>query len=157
PYSPSTYLAPGESIRFQYTGVRRRDYDWYQIHFRSMDAGSVIKFAIGRFQLEKGNKATDWSPAPQDAMDYTNTQIDIKAGQVTTNLTSLINTKATQSDINTSILKDKLIEDTRNDNQLPSWYNTNYPRRTVTEFKTTAVMGITGGSTYGLLTTEVLW
>src|SRR5699024_10197948 len=29
-----------------------------------------------------GNKATDWSPAPYDVMDYTNTQINVKAGQV---------------------------------------------------------------------------
>lgn len=88
---------------------------------------------------------------------YVDTQITAKAGEITTSLTSLINTKATKSDINTSILNDKRVKDTRNDNQLPSWYNTNYPRQTVTEFKTTSAMGITGGSTYGLLTTEVIW
>ncbi len=88
---------------------------------------------------------------------YADTKITAKAGEITTSLTSLINTKATQSDINTSILNDKRIKDTRNDNQTPNWYNTNYSRQTVTEFKFTSAMGITGGSTYGLLTTEVVW
>lgn len=50
------------------------------------------------------------------------------------------------------------IKDTRDVNRPPSWYQSNYPKKNVREFKRTAVMGI-GASleTYGVLTTEVPW
>lgn len=44
--------------------------------------------------------------------------------------------------------------DTRNDNRPPSWYWTNYPRQTVTEFKTAKALGLTG-SVYAALETRV--
>lgn len=52
------------------------------------------------------------------------------------------------------------IPDTRNDNQPPSWYWSNYPRSRVTEFKFATVVGLTNaqvGNTYGTLTTVVPW
>lgn len=48
------------------------------------------------------------------------------------------------------------IPDTRNNNQPPSWYFTNYPRQSVTEFKTSSVMGLTG-ETYCYVTTVTGW
>lgn len=49
------------------------------------------------------------------------------------------------------------VKDTRNDNQEPSWYVTNYPRTTVAEFKYCSVLGLTGVGTYCILTTTVPW
>ena len=49
------------------------------------------------------------------------------------------------------------INDTRNDNQLPSWYMKNYPHETVVELKTTRVIGIWSGETYATLVTFVQW
>lgn len=46
------------------------------------------------------------------------------------------------------------IPDTRNDNQPPTWYWTNYPRQTVTEFKTAKALGL-AGSVYAALETRV--
>ena len=46
------------------------------------------------------------------------------------------------------------IPDTRNDNHPPSWYWTNYPKQTVTEFKTAEALGLTG-SVYAALETRV--
>lgn len=48
------------------------------------------------------------------------------------------------------------IPDTRSNNQPPSWYFTNYPRQSVTEFKTSSVMGLTG-ETYCYVTTVTGW
>ena len=50
----------------------------------------------------------------------------------------------------------KMLPDTRNDNQNPQWYMTNYPRQTITEFKNTSKIGLTG-DTYCTLLTEIPW
>ena len=74
-------------------------------------------------------------------------------------ITTINNSYVTQKNINESILSDKQIKDTRNDNQLPSWYMKNYPKQQVKEFKNITVMGLktnTSG-TYGVLTTDVQW
>ncbi len=74
-------------------------------------------------------------------------------------ITTINNSYVTQKAIDESILTDKQIKDTRNDNQLPSWYMSNYPKQQVREFKLNSVMGVktdTSG-TYGVLTTNVQW
>lgn len=48
------------------------------------------------------------------------------------------------------------VKDTRNDNQNPQWYITNYPKKRVQEFKTTTAIGLTG-NTYTWLQTDVPW
>lgn len=48
------------------------------------------------------------------------------------------------------------IPDTRNDNQPPSWYFTNYPKQSVTEFKLCNVMGLSG-EVYCYVTTVTTW
>ncbi len=71
----STYqrenILPGTSKRFIFRGVRRRDYNWFQPRFQVLD-GDVIDVIVGREQIEKGTKATDWSPAPEDMADRAN-------------------------------------------------------------------------------------
>jgi hypothetical protein len=66
-------------------------------------------------------------------------------------------TKTTSTDVANQILTDKTLKDTRNDNQLPSWYFTNYPTQSVHEFKLRSVIGAPGSTTYGTLITKVPW
>lgn len=49
------------------------------------------------------------------------------------------------------------VKDTRNTNENPQWYLTNYPKRSVDEFKTFKILGINTSSAYGVLTTNVPW
>lgn len=49
------------------------------------------------------------------------------------------------------------INDTRDDNRDPSWYVTNYPRRSVVEFKSRTAIGAPGTQFYGDLRTTVRW
>lgn len=49
------------------------------------------------------------------------------------------------------------VKDTRNDNQAPSWYFTNYPKTSVMEFKYCSKIGLTGVGTYCTLLTVVPW
>lgn len=71
-------------------------------------------------------------------------------------IATINNNYVTQQNIDTSILSDKKIKDTRSTNQLPSWYFSNYPAQEVREFKQVSTMGIGSGS-YGILTTNVPW
>jgi hypothetical protein len=49
------------------------------------------------------------------------------------------------------------IKDTRNDNQPPSWYMKNHPKKTVVEFKTAKTIGLSAGETFATLVTFVQW
>lgn len=49
------------------------------------------------------------------------------------------------------------INDTRNDNQPPSWYMKNHPHETVVEFKAANTIGISSGETFATLVTFVQW
>lgn len=49
------------------------------------------------------------------------------------------------------------VKDTRNDNQPPSWYISNYPKTSVMEFKYCSKIGLTGVGTYCTLMTTVPW
>ncbi|WP_407488009.1 phage tail protein [Acinetobacter baumannii] len=57
------------------------------------------------------------------------------------------------------IYKDIQLTDTRNDNQPPAWYWQNHGLKIVREFKTTAVLGLSGlmPDTYVTLETQVPW
>lgn len=68
-----------------------------------------------------------------------------------------ISKRLTSTQVNQAIFADKQIKDTRSDNQSPQWYWTNYPKQTVEEFKASAVIGLSGESTYAILTTNVQW
>lgn len=62
----SQELQPNEAKRVIVTGKLRSNYDWFQHQFRPVNDGDAIEFVIYRAQLEYGNKATDWTPAPED-------------------------------------------------------------------------------------------
>lgn len=155
-----------------------------------LNLGENQKARFSKIKLEKGIKATDWSPSPNDmatlekvvtieanidgintlvASKASQTQVTQLAGQIQTKvesaayntkmtqLDSAINLRVTATNVTAAILADKTIKDTRADNQLPSWYNTNYPKQTVEEFKQRTTMGIAGTATYGKLETKVIW
>lgn len=65
--------------------------------------------------------------------------------------------KAIQDRLNKNAINLVTIKDTRNNNQPPSWYFTNYSRMTVWEFKTCSVIGIAGEGIYCELETKVKW
>lgn len=88
------------------------------------------------------------SLATKSAVNLASTEVINKS---LANLDSTANTKL--SGIATGATNDS-VTDNRNDNQLPSWYRTNFPRRVVNEFKATTALGLTGG-TYGALQTFV--
>ncbi len=141
--------------------------------------GDLVK--ISNPKLEEGNKATDWSPAPEDveadiltaktaaesaAKAYSDTQDNLREitanayadGKVTAAESRAIadataKMEAAKAHANSLVT----VHDTRNDNQPPSWYFTNYPRQTVSEFKTASIIGINGIDTYGILITKVPW
>ncbi|MGU8067766.1 gp58-like family protein, partial [Streptococcus suis] len=83
-------------------------------------------------------------------------RVDSAETAITQNATE-ISKRLTSTQVNQAILADKQIKDTRNDNQNPQWYWSNYPKQTVEEFKASAVIGLTGESTYAILTTNVQW
>lgn len=110
-------------------------------------------------QVGTGTAPSSWTAGSMNTLDkvasvltsyYTKTQTD-----------SAISTSATTLTTNytTAIGNALRIPDTRNDNQPPSWYWTNYPRRTVAEFKLISALGLAGvaGQLYGALTTIVPW
>lgn len=75
-----------------------------------------------------------------------------------TQLSTDINLRATKEEVNNLIKADKTLLDTRNTNQPPSWYYSNYPKREVRELKYRTVMGISVGiATFGRLVTDVPW
>lgn len=187
----------------------------------SFNGTAVITWA----KLEKGNKSTDWSPAPEDveteltsirqdldsidlkvadldgnqsdfqvtvdgfearletaetnattaknnastALDTANTANSTASSAKTTatNAQNTANTakstadsaKITATTANnnaTSALNRVTLKDTRDTNQNPQWYFTNYPRQLVQEFKKSSAIGLPAG-TYCYLMTYVPW
>ncbi|WEV23444.1 phage tail protein [Clostridium perfringens] len=56
-----------------------------------------------------------------------------------------------------AIIKARSIPDTRNYNQPPSWYMEKYPNQTITEFKFSDIVQISGPKVYGTLETTTPW
>ncbi|HFU4056179.1 TPA: gp58-like family protein, partial [Streptococcus suis] len=105
-----------------------------------------------KIQFEKGSLPTDYKTAPEDQQSYADTKIAEYKNTVDGRFTTLQSETIPQA-----ILTSKQIKDTRNDNQNPQWYWSNYPKQTVEEFKRSTVIGLIGESTYAVLTTNVQW
>ncbi|MCT2138090.1 hypothetical protein M3E13_19520, partial [Oceanobacillus kimchii] len=99
----SSFTVPvGFSGRIEMTGTRRTNYDWFQSQLRPMDVSDDIDVIIGREQIEKGNKAMDWSPAPEDTQSQINNQADIISNHSTLidQNESAITQRATKTEVN---------------------------------------------------------
>lgn len=131
-------------------------------------------------QLEKGNLATDWSPAVEDMLgketftlfknEYEDTSSKIlnrltaidssEEGSAISRLNEVIKTAGENKNTISKVNKIVTIQDTRNDNQLPKWYRANYPDTTVQEFKIVDTIkdnNIPFSSGFGILTTTIVW
>ncbi|MEI3596915.1 MULTISPECIES: phage tail spike protein [unclassified Oceanobacillus] len=67
-------IAPGVSKRVILHGKRRKDYDWFQPRFQALNVSDSLSFIIAREQLQRG-PVTGWQPSPEDAINYTQSQI----------------------------------------------------------------------------------
>ncbi|MEK0153350.1 hypothetical protein WMB10_10795, partial [Tetragenococcus halophilus] len=86
-------IEPGESKRISFTGVRRDNYDWFQpkISTRNGYVDDDLKMIMAMEKIQKGNKATDWTPAPEDIINesvnksssYTDSQIKLAEEGIT--------------------------------------------------------------------------
>ena len=59
-------LQPGEARQVSATGKMRENYDWFQHQFTTTNHKGVVDVALWRAQLEYGDTATPWRPAPED-------------------------------------------------------------------------------------------
>lgn len=77
-----------------------------RIRGKDSDAGtgSVIAY-IKDIKAEKGNKATDWTPAPEDTQSAIDDALDQATSEITTQYTSLINETAKQLELMVTQLK----------------------------------------------------
>ena len=119
---------------------------------------SNLTLNISNTKLEKGNKATAWSPSPEDI----ETDAQSKANDAKSSAISAAASDATKkaNDAKTAAITEAVgVKDTRNTNENPQWYISNYPRRTVQEFKFGTNIGIPGAASgkYGVLETKVPW
>lgn len=133
-----------------------------QITQVSTDLGKTDTKVTSIEATVNGIQTTVESKADKTQITQLSNQIATKVESATytskmTQLDSAINLRVVQSDVTAAILADKTIKDTRNDNQIPSWYMANYPKQEIREFKTRTVIGVPGSSSYVQLTTKVPW
>ncbi|HAT4337856.1 TPA: hypothetical protein I9094_000043 [Clostridium perfringens] len=99
--------------RISYTFVWSRANARERIHFLLRDSSAIVDIAL--IKLEKGNKATDWSPAPEDVNTLVTDSIkivDSKISDVSSSVTQLRDSVTTQ--INSINSKTYSIETTLN-------------------------------------------
>ena len=63
--TPNT-IANGKWARVVITGTCRTSYDWWQVFITATSTSSSGKVQVWQEKAELGNKATDWTPAPED-------------------------------------------------------------------------------------------
>lgn len=104
------------------------------------------------------NLGTNISAIEQTATKLT-TRIESAEGSITTLNTTANGLSASVTRIDNNLANNyqkKTLPDTRNDNQNPGWYITNYPQQVISEFKYTSVIGLSG-ETYCVLETVIPW
>lgn len=157
------------------------------IYLGGLDINANSTYYIRNLQLEKGNRATEWSYAVEDidnnindakqeaitsanntltttianyyTKEETNSQINIAKNEINLGVSSTYETKTESTNkMNNAIYEARHVIDTRNTNQNPEWYMTNYPQQTISEFKHAHVIGVPNSTTnFGTLTTNVPW
>lgn len=71
----NVHIQPGESKRVIITGTARTSHDWIQAMIDADNATDRVEFIVWREKIERGTKATDWTPAPEDQENYTDTAV----------------------------------------------------------------------------------
>lgn len=106
------------------------------------------------------NQTVGGITATVNSLQTTTNDLGTRVSSTESSITALnnsITSKVSSSDVTNMINADKTILDTRSSNQPPSWYWTNYPKKTVMEFKYRTTINAPGTTTYGSLTTTVPW
>lgn len=118
-------------------------------------AKTELNAAIGK----KANSADVYTKTQVYTKDETNSQINIAKEAINLGVSNTYETKANvTTKVSNAVVEARRITDSRNTNQNPQWYMTNYPKQTISEFKSANVIGIPNASTnYGTLTTNTPW
>lgn len=99
---------PGESKRIVITGKGNTS-SYMQFNFQTPSVDDKIDITIRYAKIEKGNKVTDWSPAPEDIqeqIDATKTEISStksKVSTIETNLTGITQRVSTVENKQTTV------------------------------------------------------
>lgn len=99
---------PGESKRIVITGKGNTS-SYMQFNFQTAIASDNLDITIGYAQIERGNKVTDWSPAPEDIqeqIDATKTETSStksKVSTIETNLTGITQRVSTVENKQTTV------------------------------------------------------
>ena len=72
--APPVDIAPNEAKRVVFIGKRTTSH--LQLQFRSNGVNFYTEFIVWRTKVEKGSKPTDWTPAPEDLTNYTDSRVD---------------------------------------------------------------------------------
>ena len=173
PYTDNCFTLQSKKRNFKVIEGRKGTTRFWSV-IRAMK-GSYLKCRLAKF--EKGNKNSDWTPAPEDVQAYAEEVAKAKSDLAKTEAIANADGKITeeerkriqqaQENLNTAIARAEKakqeaivgarnIQDTRNDNQNPQWYIEHYPKQLINEFKNANVIGISG-TTYGILETKVPW
>lgn len=132
------------------------------INTASTDATNKVNSAKTELNTainKKANSADVYTKTQVYTKDETNSQINIAKEAINLGVSNTYETKANvTTKVSNAVAEARGITDTRNTNQNPQWYMTNYPRQTISEFKYANVIGIPGASqNYGTLTTNTPW
>ena len=89
----------------------------------------------------------------------TDSQINVAKDAINLGVSSTYETKTEATNkMNNAIFEARHVMDTRNTNETPHWYMSNYPSQTVTEFKQAGTIGLPeNGISYYTMTTTVPW
>ena len=119
--------------------------------------GNQVEYIESNVQIVQ-NEKEDKTVVAQlaDLWQQTTDLANGHTGQIS-NLGDQINLRLTKEQVAAEILKDNEVLDTRNTNEPPSWYITNYPKQTVRELKQNSSIGLSGAGTYSTVTTDIRW
>lgn len=119
----------------------------------NITSGTLSSDRLPTVPISKGGTGATSAAAALTNLGITATATELNyVDGVTSSIQTQLNNKAASSHTHNTTY----IPDTRDDNQTPAWYITNYPRQVVTEFKLTSTIGLSG-PTYCELTTYVQW
>ena len=111
PATKETTLAsncPVINGEIEYTLKAVKDFPQLLIYAGTMGGTAGNKVTLHHYQLEKGNKATDWAPAPEDfatstEIDQLNNAIKLKADSADVTSQITVATKGIQSDVTNKV------------------------------------------------------
>lgn len=90
-------LTSSESWKLSYFTIKANSSDIDAIYTSSTGKNVGDYLEIKYIKLEQGNKATDWTPAPEDVSEQivseTKAQVEVAKGEITAEVTSTVNNK----------------------------------------------------------------